>query len=96
MSAQAAPPKHHMAFMIWLSVFPTLAVLELLLRPLLAHLPIVLRLLILTAIVVPLVVYLVLPRVQRGRALLLRRRDGRGDDGRGGGSAPTQRNRHAG
>ncbi|WP_418955326.1 hypothetical protein [Streptomyces tritici] len=95
MSAQVAPPKHHMALMIWLSVFPTLAVLELALRPLLAPLPVILRLLILTAIVVPLVVYFVLPRVQRGRALLLRRMAGRGDDGRGG-ATRTQGSRHAG
>ncbi|MFD3580439.1 hypothetical protein [Streptomyces sp. NPDC058644] len=68
------PPKHHMALMIWMSVFPTLTVLELLLHTWLARLPMVLQTLVLSALVVPAVVYVLMPRLHRVRGKLLARR----------------------
>ncbi|MFE4862608.1 hypothetical protein [Streptomyces sp. NPDC056670] len=68
------PPKHHMALMIWMSVFPTLTMLELLLHTWLEDLPMVLQTLILSALVVPTVVYALMPRLHRARARLLARR----------------------
>ena len=65
------PPRHHLAVMIWLAVFPTLTVLNLLLGRVLADLPMVLRTLILATIAVPVVVYGLLPPLQRLRARLV-------------------------
>jgi hypothetical protein len=60
--------------MIWIAVFPTLTLLNLVLGGLLDGVPIVVRTLILTTIAVPIVVYGLLPLLQRARASLLRRR----------------------
>ncbi|MEB8338540.1 MULTISPECIES: hypothetical protein [Streptomyces] len=68
------PPKHHMALMIWVSVFPTLTVLELLFHTWLDGLPMVVQTLILSALVVPTVVYVLMPRLHRVRGKLLARR----------------------
>jgi antibiotic biosynthesis monooxygenase (ABM) superfamily enzyme len=59
--------------MIWLAVFPTLTALQLLLGDLLDGLPLVARTFALSTLVVPLVVYLILPRLQRVRAALVSR-----------------------
>jgi antibiotic biosynthesis monooxygenase (ABM) superfamily enzyme len=59
--------------MIWLAVFPTLTALQLLLADLLDGLPLVARTFALSTLVVPLVVYLILPRLQRVRAALVSR-----------------------
>ncbi|MCQ8771099.1 hypothetical protein [Streptomyces telluris] len=67
------PPRHHMALMIWVSVFPTLTVLELLFHQWLKRLPLVLQTLVLSACVVLTVVYVLMPRLQRLRARLLMR-----------------------
>jgi antibiotic biosynthesis monooxygenase (ABM) superfamily enzyme len=67
------PPKHHLALMIWLAVFPTLTVLQLLLRGLLAGAPMVLRTLIMATIAVPIVIYGLMPPLQRLRAYLITR-----------------------
>ncbi|MEV6975273.1 hypothetical protein [Kitasatospora sp. NPDC093806] len=67
------PPKHHMALMIWTAVFPSLTVLEFLLHPWLAGLPMVLQTLVLSALVVPVVVWVLMPRLQRVRGRLLLR-----------------------
>ncbi|MEV4442143.1 hypothetical protein AB0K09_24680 [Streptomyces sp. NPDC049577] len=67
------PPKHHMALMIWVAVFPTLTVLHLLFHRWLEQLPLVLQTLILSALVVLTVVYVLMPRLQRVRGMLLRR-----------------------
>lgn len=72
-TAPAPPPRLHLAIMIWLAVFPTLTVLQLVLRDMLDGLPLVARTLILSTLVVPLVVYLILPRLQRARAALVSR-----------------------
>ncbi|GAA4093746.1 hypothetical protein ACFFOS_09780 [Nocardioides kongjuensis] len=72
------PPasRHQNALMIWLAVFPTLTVLNLLLGGWLGHLPVVLRTFVLASIAVPIVVYVVVPRLHRARARILRSRLG--------------------
>lgn len=65
--APAPPPRLHAAIMIWLAVFPTLTLVQLLLGELLQGLPLVVRTLALSTLVVPLVVYLILPRLQKLR-----------------------------
>lgn len=72
-SAPAPPSRLHMAVMIWLAVFPTLTALQLLLGALLDGLPLVVRTLAVSSLVVPVVVYLVLPPLQRARAALVSR-----------------------
>ncbi len=72
-TAPAPPPRLHLAIMIWLAVFPTLTLLQLLLGDVLDGFPLVARTLILSVLVVPLVVYLILPRLQRVRAALVTR-----------------------
>jgi antibiotic biosynthesis monooxygenase (ABM) superfamily enzyme len=70
----APPSKHQLALMIWIAVFPTLTVLNLVFGDLLAGLPMVLRTLILVTIAVPIVIYAAMPQLHRmRRALLLRR-----------------------
>ena len=63
-----------MALMIWLAVFPTLTVLQLLLGDLLQATPAVLRTLVLATIAVPIVIYGLLPPLQRLRMYLISRR----------------------
>ena len=73
--AQPVPPptKHQLALMIWLAVFPTLTVLNLLLGDWLQHLSSVPRTFVLATIAVPIVIYGLMPRLHRLRARLLRR-----------------------
>ncbi|MEU0313356.1 hypothetical protein [Nocardioides sp. NPDC006273] len=65
-------PRMQQALMIWLGVFPTLALLDLVLGGVLEPLPSLVRTLVLTGLTVPIVVYLVLPRIQQARAALVR------------------------
>jgi antibiotic biosynthesis monooxygenase (ABM) superfamily enzyme len=67
------PTKHQLALMIWIAVFPTLTVLNLLLGDLLAGVPSVLRTLILATVAVPIVIYGVMPRLHRLRGRILAR-----------------------
>jgi antibiotic biosynthesis monooxygenase (ABM) superfamily enzyme len=67
------PTKHQLALMIWVAVFPTLAVLNLLLGDTLADVPGVLRTFILATVAVPIVTYGVMPRLHQARARLLMR-----------------------
>lgn len=69
----APPSKHQLALMIWLAVFPTLTLLNLALGPWLADLPPVLRTFVLATIAVPIVIYALMPQLQRLRAGLIRR-----------------------
>ena len=57
--------------MIWVAVFPTLTVLNLLLGGSLTGLPVVLRTFVLATIAVPIVIYGVMPQLHRLRARLL-------------------------
>ncbi|NIL43673.1 hypothetical protein HCB17_22995 [Salinispora arenicola] len=66
------PSRHHLAIMIWIAVFPTLTILNLLLGGMLEQTPTVLRTLILSTIAVPIVIFGLMPPLQRLRLLLLR------------------------
>jgi antibiotic biosynthesis monooxygenase (ABM) superfamily enzyme len=68
------PTKHQLALMIWIAVFPTLTVLNLAIGPRLADSGPVLRTFILATIAVPIVIYGLMPRLHRLRALILSRR----------------------
>ena len=65
------PSKHQLTLMIWLAVFPTLTVLNLALGGVLRDLPVVLRTFVLATAAVPIVMYVVMPRLHRLRARLL-------------------------
>jgi antibiotic biosynthesis monooxygenase (ABM) superfamily enzyme len=67
------PTKHQLALMIWVAVFPTLTVLNLVLGDALADLPSVLRTFVLATVAVPVVIYGLMPRLHRVRARILRR-----------------------
>jgi antibiotic biosynthesis monooxygenase (ABM) superfamily enzyme len=60
--------RHQMAVMIWIAVAPTLIVLQLLLGGLLRDAPMVVRTLVTATIAVPVVVYGLLPLLQRFKA----------------------------
>ena len=60
--------------MIWVAVFPTLTVLNLLLGDLLATVPGILRIFILATVAVPIVIYGLMPLLHRLRARILIRR----------------------
>ena len=72
--AVAGPPtKHQLALMIWLAVFPTLTVLNLALGDWLRTLTPVVRTFMLATIAVPIVIYGLMPQLQRLRRRLLTR-----------------------
>lgn len=68
------PTKHQLALMIWVAVFPTLTLLNLLLGGLLEDLPMVLRTFILATVAVPIVIYGLMPQLHRVRRALIARR----------------------
>ncbi|MFE9247972.1 hypothetical protein [Streptomyces sp. NPDC007088] len=55
------PSVHRRALLTWLAVYPTITAAFLLLGPRTAHLPLALRTLVMTAIVVPVAVYVLVP-----------------------------------
>jgi antibiotic biosynthesis monooxygenase (ABM) superfamily enzyme len=65
------PSKHQLALMIWLAVFPTLTVLNVVLGDWLATMSPVLRTFVLATAAVPIVIYGVMPQLHRLRARLL-------------------------
>ena len=67
------PTKHQLALMIWIAVFPTLTVLNLLFGDTLADLPSVLRTFVLATLAVPIVIYGLMPRLHKIRAHILLR-----------------------
>lgn len=67
------PSKHTLALMIWLSVFPTLTVINLLLGEWLKAMSPVLRTFTLATIAVPIVIYGLMPQLHRVRARLVLR-----------------------
>jgi antibiotic biosynthesis monooxygenase (ABM) superfamily enzyme len=71
MSPVPPPSKHQLALMIWLAVFPTLTVLNLLIGGSLRDLPVVLRTFILATIAVPIVIYGVMPQLHKVRRRLI-------------------------
>jgi len=67
------PTKHQLALMIWLCVFPTLLILNLVLGDWLRTLATLPRTFILATIAVPIVTYALMPQLHRMRALLVTR-----------------------
>ena len=67
------PSKHQLALMIWLAVFPTLTVINLLFGDWLRTLSPVLRTFVLATVAVPIVIYGLMPQLHKVRARLLRR-----------------------
>ncbi|MEM8794565.1 MAG: hypothetical protein AAGE61_03275, partial [Pseudomonadota bacterium] len=57
----AAHSKTRMAFLTWIVVYPLITVLIMILEPVLAHLALPVRTLILTGIMVPVMVYFAMP-----------------------------------
>jgi antibiotic biosynthesis monooxygenase (ABM) superfamily enzyme len=68
-----APTKHQLALMIWLAVFPTLTILNLVLGDWLSTLTPVVRTFVLATIAVPIVIYGLMPQLHRLRGRLLTR-----------------------
>jgi uncharacterized protein len=58
-------PRYKIAVITWLAIYPALTVTIALLSPVLAPLPLFLRTLILTVVLVPIMVYVLVPTVQR-------------------------------
>ncbi|MEW9872223.1 hypothetical protein [Arthrobacter sp. HS15c] len=71
------PSIHVRAVITWLAIFPLVAVGMIVVAPLTEGWHPVLRALVLTLVVVPVAVYLVLPRLFAGYGALLRRRNSR-------------------
>lgn len=67
------PTKHQLALMIWLAVFPTLTILNLILGDWLGTLNAVTRTFVLATIAVPIVIYGLMPQLHRLRGQLLTR-----------------------
>ena len=67
------PSKHQQALMIWLAVFPTLTILNLVLGDWLRTMSPVLRTFVLATIAVPVVIYWLMPQLHRLRVSLLTR-----------------------
>lgn len=67
------PTKHQLALMIWLAVFPTLTVINLVLGEWLVTLNPVVRTLVLATIAVPIVIYGIMPHLHRARGHILTR-----------------------
>lgn len=67
------PTKHQLAIMIWLCVFPTLTVINLVLGDWLRPMTPVLRTFILATIAVPIVIYGLMPQLHKIRARLVQR-----------------------
>ena len=57
--------QHRQAFLVWIAVLPTLTALQLLLGPVLADVPVLLRPPIMATLTVPIVVYLLIPALQK-------------------------------
>ena len=73
--AAAGPPsKHQLALMIWVAVFPTLTALNLALGGWLDGLGAVTRTFVLATIAVPIVIYVLMPRLHALRVRVLHRR----------------------
>jgi antibiotic biosynthesis monooxygenase (ABM) superfamily enzyme len=71
------PSKHQLAFMIWLCVFPTLTAINLAFGDRLRSMSPVLRTFVLATIAVPIVIYGLMPYLQRIRRHLIATTQGR-------------------
>jgi len=59
------PPPYKMALLTWITIFPLITLVVIILGPVLEGLPLALRLAITTAVTVPIMTWLVMPRVTR-------------------------------
>jgi antibiotic biosynthesis monooxygenase (ABM) superfamily enzyme len=62
---EPAPPRYKMVAVTWLAVYPLITVILVLFGPLLGLLPMLLRTLVLTALMVTLMTYVIMPRMTR-------------------------------
>ncbi|MFE3506148.1 hypothetical protein [Kitasatospora sp. NPDC059160] len=76
-SVPSVPSVHRRAVLTWLAVYPTITTAFLVLGPHLGSLPVPLRTLVMTALVVPVVVYALMPLLLKAETRLARRADGR-------------------
>jgi antibiotic biosynthesis monooxygenase (ABM) superfamily enzyme len=76
------PSKRHLSVMIWLSVFPTLTVINLALGDWLKTLSPIVRTFVLATIAVPIVIYGLMPYMNRLRARLMAAMAGHGVPGK--------------
>ena len=67
-------PRNKVAVITWLAIYPALTITLALLGPALTPLPLYVRTLVLTAVLVPIMVYVLVPTVQRIFARWLRPR----------------------
>jgi antibiotic biosynthesis monooxygenase (ABM) superfamily enzyme len=67
------PPRHRLALIVWLAIYPTITLLLHLGGPVINDWPLPLRTLALTAVAVPLMVFVLLPVLQRAFAPWLTR-----------------------
>ncbi|MGC4947212.1 hypothetical protein ACLQ2N_13570 [Streptomyces sp. DT224] len=70
----ALPSVHVRALLTWIAVFAALTVVQLLVGPCVKGFPVLLRTLVITGVVVPAVVYTLVPNLLKLRAAVLRRR----------------------
>lgn len=62
---EPAPPRYKMAVVTWLAVYPLITLILVLLGPVLSLLPMLVRTLVLTAVMVTLMTYVIMPRLTR-------------------------------
>jgi hypothetical protein len=67
------PPRWKNALLVWIAIYPSISLLSYLAGPWLVTLPLLLRTFILTAILVPLLVFVLLPFLHRQFAAWLQR-----------------------
>jgi antibiotic biosynthesis monooxygenase (ABM) superfamily enzyme len=63
--APAAPPRYKLALVTWIGVYPVITVLLAVLGPVTATWPLPLRTLVLTAVMVPTLIWVVMPMLTR-------------------------------
>ncbi|WNI24065.1 hypothetical protein [Streptomyces sp. ITFR-16] len=68
------PSVHTRVLLTWIAVFSALTAVQLVLGPYVAGFPMLLRTLVITGVVVPAVVYALVPNLLKVRAAVLRRR----------------------
>ena len=68
------PSVHRRAIITWLAIFPSVLLGQIALFPVIGDWPLVVRTAVLTAFVVPLAVYLVVPQLMKANARLAGRR----------------------
>ena len=60
-----SPPKYKVAFITWLAIYPLITVILYVFGPWLMEMPLAIRTLVLTAVLVPLMVYVLVPGLRK-------------------------------